>query len=211
MRNCILISNKKDPDLVALYHKVGKKEFANLIKDSLYAITRIGYKGKTKIPEDLLIQSNEYEDIRFVLTITSQKDKDIEALLLNVKKRRLGQFVKQVLRFYIGPAIVLSGYLENDFIKTFEQKVTPVQVFAIGELKSEPVVKTIKRKSKPKAKHTVTKSKENYVSPITMEQPSFPQFTTEDDSNSINTIEHTNTSVGNDEDDVLAMLEGLLS
>lgn len=217
MRNCILISNKKDPDLVALYNKVGGQEFANLMKDALRSIVRGGYEGKSKLPKGMLLQNNkDYKDVRFVLTITSEKDSDVRELLSHVSDRKLGQFAKQALRFYLGPAVVLSGYLDNAFSQTLEERSTPVQVFALGEIKSEG-----KRREKKQIKraHVPKKPAKKEALPYTgyststyMENtPAHVEIPYAEQIDEISILPQNDISnTGSEEDEVLAMLEGLL-
>lgn len=215
MRSSIILSSRKDPDLIALYRKIGSIEFSNMIKDALRMVTRKGYNPKYKPTESLILQGNlEEETVKINLIITSQKDEDIRELLSHVLPGELGNFIKNALRFYLGPAIILPGYMKKEFSDKLQ--ITPVttQVFVIDNLNAQAstlVKKRKKRSSKPKPRKTSfvsnknTFEKEEHTFINTIEIPTIQ--------NNIYTTSSSSDDIAQDalnDDDVLAMLENLL-
>lgn len=235
MRSSIVLSGKRDPDLIALYRKVGNSEFQNLIKDALRMIVYGGYWGTKRIPEGLLLQGNPEEgNIKLNLIITSEKDEDVRELLSHILPGKMGTFVKQALRFYLGPATVLSGFMDNEFSGKLQANPVPVQIFAIGDIETKrkkPKKKTVRNKKTKVENPTSTnrmkssaKTEESFVASSfsqindvvlqkevdiqTKNVSSFEEPIIEKDCQS--SCESVCANSGNEDDEMLALLEGLL-
>lgn len=222
MRSSILLSGKRDPDLIALYKKVGNSEFQNLMKEALRQVLGGGIPVMHKFPDGLILHGSAFEEtVKINFILTSEKDSDVRELLSHILPGRLGTFIKQCLRFYLGPVTALSGFLDDDFSNILQAKPVPMQVFSIGDFsqknsksqRKKPVRKKATTPKKPVTKTPVeaipeTKEDVSFTSPIipkTIITESIPSSW--DESPQENNI----TGTGNEEDDMLALLEGLLS
>lgn len=140
MRTVISLTNRRDPDLLSLYYLLGKQNFLLFLKDALRSLVRRDYIPRIQMPKGPLFGNDNYEDVKVHLSLTAEKDKDVEKLLLNIKKRRLGAFMKQTLRIYIG-TISLQAYFSNELeeaIKAYSSPA-PTQVYNFG---GAPVYRT---------------------------------------------------------------------
>ena len=63
------------------------------------------------------MSDSEVADIRINLCVTAKKDEDISNLLSHVKSLKRGAFVKQVLRFYIGANTILRCFIDTDYVE----------------------------------------------------------------------------------------------
>lgn len=220
MRSSILLSGKRDTDLIALYKKVGKAEFTNLVKDSLRSVVRRSYRLEHPFEGCALQGEVSDEIIRVSLVLTSEKDEDVRTLLSHILPGKITAFIKQVLRFYLGPITVLSGYMDSTFSSALQKIEVPVQVFAIGNFDERTPV----RKQKPRKPRSIQKPKEPslvisretekeednntkiHTQPIFQNTGIMQPF--EEKPVSINNENSTeNTS---EEDEILALLDGLL-
>jgi len=158
LRSCITLSKTRDADLIALYNKVGNKEFQKMIKESLRMILRGGIVQNKKHDNiGILIAKDQERDVRLNFILTAQKDEDIRLLLSQISNRKVGTFVKAALRFYIGPAAVLSGFLKPEFAEKLSNVATPVQVMAFGNIsETESIRKTYRKRNINRKKITKT-------------------------------------------------------
>lgn len=214
MRGSIILSGRRDPDLISLYRTVGTQEFSRIIKDALRMAIRGGYIPRTKIPEGATLHRDPKPvNVKVDLVITAEGDEDVRVFLSHARKRELGFLVKQAVRFYIGPALTMQAFLDEECQAALQKMAVPVQVFSLGQ--TVTVTKTVHTKNVV-IKDT-TKTKETKVIPATpvntenIAPPSFnlPNSTFDDTANLAPQTE-TNAGGTNEEDDMLAMLEGLL-
>ena len=234
MRNVFIITYKNDPELVALYYELGAKLFSNFIKDALRHVVRINYVGTTDVPNVLLLDSSkEGAKIKINLSLTAAKDADVVSLLQSLKPKMVSRFIKQCTKLYLG-----TKGLEAFFNKSMNEKLSPSVnpriapvVFQFGESATIPKTKMKKNctssyckqvKSKianpvasltPNLPQTQNQQSTTTQSPISVSAPEQKQENTVENATSnlnihdIDIVSDTNT----DEDDVLAMLESLLS
>lgn len=143
MRKILMLSARRDPDLVAIYNSIGKQAFIKLTKDALRSCIRPNYKICDQITIKNEIQ-NDKKIINVELSITSTNDTDICELLQNVKDRQANAFIRTCIRFYIGRVTILQTYLNNDFTALITAPQI-IQVFGGFNLSSE---------AKPRAKRS---------------------------------------------------------
>lgn len=214
MRGSIILSGRRDPDLISLYRTVGTQEFSRIIKDALRMAIRGGYVPRTKIPEGATLHRDPKPvNVKVDLVITAEGDEDVRVFLSHARKRELGFLVKQAVRFYIGPALTMQAFLDEECQAALQKMAVPVQVFSLGQ--TVTVTKTVRTKNV--VKKDTTKVKEIPVIPANsgntenVAPPSFnlPNPTFDDTANLAPQTE-TNAGGTNEEDDMLAMLEGLL-
>lgn len=217
----IYLSYQRDPDLVALYKQVGKKQFMNLLKESLRVIIRRDYTPKYKLPIDFVIYplndiSEHTEYIRICVSLTSDKDSDIVQIMAHVSKNRSGLFIKNALRFYIGPVLCLQGFLDIDFQNTLINTCRLTQVFSFGNVENEEKKKKPRKQNRPrKTKKSLECNKKN----VTENNP-IPKITESENTNNFSfptmsapvKADNLNNSDSNknEEDEMLSLLEGLL-
>lgn len=67
MRGSIILSGRRDPDLISLYRTVGTQEFSRIIKDALRMAIRGGYVPRTKIPETICMKKVKFPITQTVL------------------------------------------------------------------------------------------------------------------------------------------------
>lgn len=126
----LYFSRRHDADLISLYNQIGRKAFVKIMKDALRTLVRVDYepiftKG-TEIMPVLLDGSDKYSDntksvdeedkkpFFIVVSFSAEKDKDIANLLLQVKPRKMGAFVKNAMRLLLGPYYTLGCLLDGD-------------------------------------------------------------------------------------------------
>ena len=214
MRGSIILSGRRDPDLISLYRTVGTQEFSRIIKDALRMAIRGGYVPRTKIPEGATLHRDPKPvNVKVDLVITAEGDEDVRVFLSHARKRELGFLVKQAVRFYIGPALTMQAFLDEECQAALQKMAVPVQVFSLGQ--TVTVTKTIR--TKDVVKKDTTKTKETKVipaTPVNTENIAPPSFNlpnpTFDDTANLAPQPETNAGGTNEEDDMLAMLEGLL-
>lgn len=214
MRGSIILSGRRDPDLISLYRTVGTQEFSRIIKDALRMAIRGGYVPRTKIPEGATLHRDPKPvNVKVDLVITAEGDEDVRVFLSHARKRELGFLVKQAVRFYIGPALTMQAFLDEECQAALQKMAVPVQVFSLGQ--TVTVTKTVRTKDVVK-KDTI-KTKEPKVipaTPVNTENIAPPSFNlpnpTFDDTANLAPQTETNAGGTNEEDDMLAMLEGLL-
>lgn len=214
MRGSIILSGRRDPDLISLYRTVGTQEFSRIIKDALRMAIRGGYVPRTKIPEGATLHRDPKPvNVKVDLVITAEGDEDVRVFLSHARKRELGFLVKQAVRFYIGPALTMQAFLDEECQAALQKMAVPVQVFSLGQ--TVTVTKTIR--TKDVVKKDTTKTKETKVipaTPVNTENIAPPSFNlpnpTFDDTANLAPQTETNAGGTNEEDDMLAMLEGLL-
>ena len=214
MRGSIILSGRRDPDLISLYRTVGTQEFSRIIKDALRMAIRGGYVPRTKIPEGATLHRDPKPvNVKVDLVITAEGDEDVRVFLSHARKRELGFLVKQAVRFYIGPALTMQAFLDEECQAALQKMAVPVQVFSLGQ--TVTVTKTVRTKNV--VKKDITKTKETKVipaTPVNTENIAPPSFNlpnpTFDDTANLAPQTETNAGGTNEEDDMLAMLEGLL-
>lgn len=214
MRGSIILSGRRDPDLISLYRTVGTQEFSRIIKDALRMAIRGGYVPRTKIPEEATLHRDPKPvNVKVDLVITAEGDEDVRVFLSHARKRELGFLVKQAVRFYIGPALTMQAFLDEECQAALQKMAVPVQVFSLGQ--TVTVTKTVR--TKDVVKKDTTKTKETKVipaTPVNTENIAPPSFNlpnpTFDDTANLAPQTETNAGGTNEEDDMLAMLEGLL-
>lgn len=235
MKKNIYISYQRDLDLVALYKEVGSKKFMNLVKESLRVLVRKNYTPVHKLPPEFMLsqfiskeeqKSNDY--IRLQICLTSYKDDDIIHLLEHISDNKAGFFIKNALRFYIGPVLCLQGFLDDEFRDNLYHNSKLTQVFSLGSFESEkPVRKPRKQKTstvrKQKRKETsniestlqISETRKNVeqnpvakITTQTVENTDFPIISSPVNTDIIQ--ENPNNSNMSEEDEMLSLLEGLL-
>ena len=214
MRGSIILSGRRDPDLISLYRTVGSQEFSRIIKDALRMAIRGGYVPRTKIPEGATLHRDPKPvNVKVDLVITAEGDEDVRVFLSHARKRELGFLVKQAVRFYIGPALTMQAFLDEECQAALQKMAVPVQVFSLGQ--TVTVTKTVRTKNV--VKKDTTKTKETKVipaTPVNTENIAPPSFNlpnpTFDDTANLAPQTETNAGGTNEEDDMLTMLEGLL-
>lgn len=234
MRIVFLISYKNDPELVALYYELGAKLFSNFIKDALRHVVRLNYVGAVDVPNVLLLDSSkEKEKIKINLSLAAAKDADVASLLQSLKPKMVSKFVKQCTKLYLGTKGLEAFFNDNMNEKlspSANPRIAPV-VFQFGEsaqisnckkVRTSSTRKQAKQKLNPVVNVTPDLSKSQNQQSTTTQSPfsvSAPEqerdisapvaieTPNQNTGSEYETISETNT----DEDDVLAMLESLLS
>lgn len=175
MRKPIILSGRQDPDLLALYETLGRKEFVKLVKDSLRRLVRAGYKSKVMLPETVPSHlGDKAERIQIGLTFSDAKDADVTYLLDQCQKGMCGQLIKQAIRFHVGAMLTLPAFLSSEFCETLVCQ-NPMQVlFAIGDSPAPVRVQTVRKPAtKQGATEKINKQKENRPEPVPETAPSF--------------------------------------
>lgn len=209
MQSVIILYRSHDDDLLALYETVGLREFGRILKESLRILARPGYIPKHKPPETLRAYVGLAEKMRFRLNVTSEKDIDIAELLSHVKYRKLNQFCKTALRFYLGPNKVLPFLLDIE--------LTPVLSYiSTGNIVARTVIDTpIRGRCPTKNELKEIDTNTNLLTNTDTITTTLPTQIMPSDSFD-NSLDMTmgNTVVMNEndinEDDILTMLEGLM-
>lgn len=156
MRGSIILSGRRDPDLISLYRTVGTQEFSRIIKDALRMAIRGGYVPRTKIPEGATLHRDPKPvNVKVDLVITAEGDEDVRVFLSHARKRELGFLVKQAVRFYIGPALTMQAFLDEECQAALQKMAVPVQVFSLGQ--TVTVTKTVRTKNVVKKDTTKVK------------------------------------------------------
>jgi len=183
MRIPIILSYRRDYDLISLYDKLGKKQFLLLIKDALRAIIKQNNNPKVSLTNITFFDtdySKYTEDIRVILSVTAENDKNLELLLSHIGRRLKNQFIKQAVRLYVGTS-TLTAYLDDEFKNQILKNIVPTQVLFIGNF-NEPKQRKprqtnrIKRTNNPIAvSHSTSISQFESISQPTIVQPAYKE------------------------------------
>lgn len=214
MRKDILLSVKRDSDLVGLYFAVGVKEFNKYIKDALRSTIRHDYVGGIHPRHNMSFElPDDIKSVKIQISLSSENDEDVRNLMKHIKKGKITAFVKSALRFYLGRCYVLGSYLDDE-IKIAEN-IQPIQVFSLNGASGETVA--IKKRRKTNNHRSNEKKYQNTVNKQIESEISKRQ--TEDEQKYITNIEnkyesysdYNNTNVNESTgDEVLDLLNGLL-
>ena len=215
MRTAVTIYAKKDLDLMALYYRLGKQDFLYFLKDSLRTLVRRDYEPRInlshRLSNGLLLSVDEPKNIKLNVSITSEKDKDIEKLLSCIKERKVGIFVKQAMRLYMG-TVCLQAYFTGEIEDALKTMATPVQtqVFNLSGNVSVPsprarVVYRDTTKKPTAKKQNTAKEAEKEITVAGVSDFSKAVSFSEPEK-----YEEEIRPTGSNEDDVLAMLSALL-
>lgn len=102
-----------DEDLMGLYETVGPKGFCALLRESMRIMIRPGYIPKAKPPEHIPPYSGERSTISVEMNLIKAADNDLKDLVSHVKSRKVTQFLKLSLRFYMGRFACLTVLLDT--------------------------------------------------------------------------------------------------
>lgn len=173
-------------------------------------------------------QDNEAADIRINLCVTAKKDEDISKLLSHVKSLKRGMFVKQALRFYMGANAILRCFMDTDYVESdgvvfssgsseesalFEKMAAYLGGMvptALATVQKETPAKKTERKTKEAAEMPVEKKTETHV-PSLPPTGASPSFGTAPTAPSFADTPQDNGGGEDDEAEMLALLEGLLT
>ncbi len=228
MRKPITLSGKNDPDLMALYERLGKKEFIKMIKDSLRCLVRAGYRNEVNIPisfkdgdGNVLPKADKTKRIQVGLTFSDKKDADVTYLLDQVEKGMGGLFIKQAIRFHVGSLLILPAFLSNGFCENLRTQ-SPIQVLFANEgeipigrgyVRRERRIHTEEELPREEKRTIPQKEEKTYPKEEEKKEPSFtltgiPSFGMEEPK--IPKDEGIKPSTEDDEDEMLSLLDGLL-
>lgn len=216
MHKAIVLSGIRDPDLVAIYHKIGSREFQRLTKEALRSVVRPGYRKEGHIDVGNLGFVGKDTSIRLDVWITAKKDTDVSEMLSRINDGQLGFFIKQAIRFYLGEDIILRAFLKTEYAETKERIFGSSSEFGSAEFAKVADQFMKMMGTLPKAnvtsidtqKENKTQEKEALKEERTV-QIAAPVFPVETDNINLPESQETNTAQS-DDDDVLALLEGLL-
>lgn len=238
MRIIFPISYRNEPELMALYHKLGSKDFMLMVKDALRHTIRPHYVGKVEIPDNLLLEApTENIKIRLNLSISSAKDADVNTLLRGIKPQFMTKFIKQCLKLYLGTK-GFQAYFNDEYSDKLAQLFSTQSAQIVYQFHNPTIATEQQVIKKPSTKPRIprkTKSagvfedfdKNNYpeiqteAGEINIHQPTIispekvflssqEKLLSVESSNKDNNKE-MNLNVEGTEDDILAMLEALLS
>lgn len=137
----IYLSNRYDTDLVCLINRIGVKNFRKLTKAALLSLNHPEYIGKSK---DYLIDGTdmpvvEKGCIMIILSFQDARYDFVKDLLTHIKDRKQSAFIKQVIRYYLGPLDILPSFFKEDITFPTKQLYTPLIIN--GVLNSAPKVR----------------------------------------------------------------------
>ena len=207
MRKILILSARRDPDLVEIYNNIGKQSFIRLTKDALRSCIRPNYPICQQIAINQDIKRDTIKKtINVELSITSANDTDICELLQNVKDRQANAFIRMCIRFYIGRVTILQTYL-NDNISRLITTPQIVQVFGGFNLE-KPKKKAVKHRSTPKRekiKVNSDNSMDNLSEVTHQNEEVIPEYKFQIPENT-----SSNSSTGDEQDEMLDLLNSLL-
>ena len=229
MRSSIVLYKTYDADLLGLLYQVGKRDFLGILRDALKKSLNSAYIPKMKIPSIIYPYNGEESKVVIPLCFTSKRDMEINTLLQNITAGKLGQFVKAVLRFYIGSNRILACYTENTYTHTFnldnentgpviervieriiERPVEPVNIPKIEDNPTEkPVVPVQPAPAIPAAIPAIKEE-----TPIVKEEPVFIAVKEEEPEEDLGLSiygaeQGVSEDTNSEEDDILRMLDNL--
>ena len=223
MKSAIFLHRSHDDDLMALRESVGIREFGNLLKESIRVLARPGYIPKHKPPSELGDYTGEQDTIRVVVNIESAKDTDIEELLSHVKFRRLGAFCKMAMRFYIGPREVMRSMLDIDLFPVLSYvpkaghivaSIPPSNIRPVKSRKNTAQENVLANRTQMRAEeptpilNPIESEKDRNDATIVTAMPTGYMPSRSLDMTMGDTVVVTEPT--EDEDDILALLEGLM-
>ena len=201
-KRTVVLSKKRDSDLIALKNTIGSRDFTRLLKESLRAIVRADHDNSFRMPEGIDIgraESEVVKDSRFEVAF-GEKDADVESILEHVKPGKFNAFVKSAIRMYVGTSL-LSAYLDEEFAGAPRSTQT-VRVVFLGETPKKRTQSTKKRTASRKPRQiSKTPSVPSFQPAPSFTEAPAPAFTEE--------LDNIGPSI-TDEDDVLSLLGGLI-
>ena len=215
-RYWIILSPTNDADLVELINRIGVKNFRKLARAALLSLDNTEYIGKAD--EYLKKGKDKPTSYRFQISLTSEQFSFITNLLSHVKERMHNTFIKQVIRYYLGPTHLLTGFLDGEIKIPTKQLYTPLILSGVAnaapKVQRKYITKTIVKEVHPVSQttETVEPVPVSVTSEVQTETPvvnsNEPEYL--DIYHSEQTNEPEETVTQSDEDDVLAMLTNLI-
>ena len=137
MRTKIYLSALRDIDLLILLNSVGKKDFGKIVRDALYHVARASYKPKLDVSQIKINVPSEIKSTEFDICMTSMQDEDINFLLSHIRKNCIGLFVKNAIRYYLGPILIIQTLFTEEALNIV-QSANKVEIIQIGEFTNKP-------------------------------------------------------------------------
>lgn len=217
----LYLSPTDDRDLLLLLEHIGGKNFAKAIKESMRCCIRPGYTSdflKSLHPSPLWDDEAERKDaVRLSIAFSSQKDEDLRHLLESIKPNKMSGFMKQALRYALGPYYCLGLMLnsENDLVNSNENYISK-ELFFIEtrvEVKYKDVVKevatpTVKKVEVKPDKEIKEENKPVFKPQPTVSTPTFNPVPSPQIDVSVNVPINTSDDDFSD-DDILSMLDNM--
>ncbi len=192
----IIWLSKTDTDLISAYEQLGSRKFIKVAKEAMREMVRPGYKSKflAEIRHDLSVcyrvKDNNPKTIH--ITFSNKDDSDIHILLINVKDRMAGKFLKSVLRFGLGARFIIGSNLESD--KDLCEDYKDNGLFFVANIPKIPIItQVVEEKVKEEPKPIPMSTPVKY-------EPELPPMPTFEDNGGNNT---------DDDDDILSMLDNM--
>lgn len=203
----IYLSNRYDTDLIELLSYIGKKNFLRLTKASLLALNNPKYVGNVT---NYLIAGTDMPPmekgcIRLQLSLMDIQYYFIQELLTHIKDRKQSAFIKQVIRYYLGPIHLLPHFFKEDVNIQPQQLYTPLVLNGVKN-STPKIVRQVR---------VVTQSQTTEPTPIiSTPQPSMSESTQSLENPSVMepySYEEDSTLPMSEEDEILSLLTNMLS
>lgn len=211
----------READLMDIYRQIGLSKMRTLIKLTLRSLfnptlikTAKDFYYQSTGSNNEIIEDNETLIIR--LSLNKESDENIRYLLEKLKPRKKSAFIKQVLRYTLGPEIIYPLFLLSDET-ILSQNYTHLLFEGLNTNKDTKVNKAKKKHRKPKQKSSTKTFEKEIVKP--KHDPIINKLSTNEESNSNSTyiedtkeIEEINNTPASatEEDDMIALLNNLL-
>lgn len=228
MKNSFLLYRTHDADLIGLFYMVGTKEFGHILKESLRILVRDNYKPTHIPPTYITPYDGEKEQVFISMCISNKKDIDVDELLSHVKPRRMGSFCKMAMRFYIGRVSTLQAMLDVPLVPRLAISMSDdllrnnafglyTGIYAgIGNIPTQPpqvIIPPTETILPSNVEQVISKPDETSQIPettstFTQIEPASPPLTEERYAKNTGLILDTDET--NDDDDIFAMLEGMM-
>lgn len=211
----------READLMDIYRQIGLSKMRTLIKLTLRSLfnpalikTAKDFYYQSTGSNNEIIEDNETLIIR--LSLNKESDENIRYLLEKLKPRKKSAFIKQVLRYTLGPEIIYPLFLLSDET-ILSQNYTHLLFEGLNTNKDTKVNKAKKKHRKPKQKSSTKTFEKEIVKQ--KHDPIINKLSTNEETNSNSTyiedtkeIEEINNTPASttEEDDMIALLNNLL-
>lgn len=212
----------READLMDIYRQIGLSKMRTLIKLTLRSLfnpaivkTAKDFYYQNTGSNNEVIEDNETLIIR--LSLNKESDENIRYLLEKLKPRKKGAFIKQVLRYTLGPEIIYPLFLLSDET-ILSQNYTHLLfegLYTNKETKSNNKAKNKHRKTKQKSstktfvKEVVKTKPDQIIEKPSTNEETYSKSTYIEDTKGTEEINNTPAST-TEEDDMIALLNNLL-
>lgn len=224
----LYISKLKDIDLYGLLNDIGMVNFNKCARYCIMSIMDSSYVSKARELARNKVEngaesyqkhiaasySPERAGVKLRISLTSKKSSLVKTILSEIRSGFISQFIKTTMRQVLGPQVLMKYFLIDD--STIKIEDVPIFTSMIN-LGSVQFVEVKKKEKTVRKKRTVKKKEEApsllSTAPVleATDAPSFGSAPTFTEAGIENKEDMINTGSSSSDDDLLSMLEAMMS